>query len=197
MGRPIKEKSLSRQDVIAAAICCIDRDGASALGVSGVARFLGIKPPAIYKHLKSGADLQRATVIELWQQHLTKCQQMISERLITTDLLKQLGHFTRDFAQTYTSRYQVMMQVQLQPSDPESAAIIQQILKFLHQALNAYDLTDTQLIDAMRMLNAAIYGFIAVEQAGLMTLKRSTDQSYDVMLEALIVAIEHIRHSDN
>ena len=194
MGRPIKEKSLSRQDVIAAAICCIDRDGASALGVSRVARFLGIKPPAIYKHLKSGADLQRATVIELWQQYLTKCQQMISERSVTTDLLKQLGHFTRNFAKTYTSRYQVMMQVQLQPSDPESAAIIQKILKFLHQALNDYDLTDTQLIDVMRMLNAAIYGFIAIEQAELMTLERSTDQSYDVMLDALIVAVEQIRH---
>lgn len=194
MGRPVKEKSLSRQDVIAEAICCIDRDGASALGVSRVARFLGIKPPAIYKHLKSGADLQRATVIELWQQHLTNCQQMISERSVTTDLLKQLGHFTRNFAKTYPARYQVMMQVQLQPSDPESAAIIQKILKFLHQALNDYDLTDTQLIDVMRMLNAAIYGFIAVEQAGLMTLERSTDQSYDVMLDALIVAVEHICH---
>ncbi len=192
MGRPVKEKSLSRQDVIAAAICCIDRDGASALGVSHVARFLGIKPPAIYKHLKSGADLQRATAIKLWQQYLIKCQQMISERSITTDLLKQLGHFTRSFAKTYKSRYQVMMQVQLQPSDPESAVIIQQLLKFLHQALNAYDLTDTQLIDVMRMLNAAIYGFIAVEQAGLMTLERSTDQSYDVMLDALIVAIKSV-----
>lgn len=196
MGRPVKEKSLSRQDVIAAAICCIDRGGASALGVSQVARFLGIKPPAIYKHLQSGADLQRATVIELWQQYLTKCQQMISERSLTTDLLKQLGHFTRNFAKTYTSRYQVMMQVQLQPSDSESAVIIQQFLKFLRQALNTYDLTDTQLIDAMRMLNASIYGFIAVEQAGLMTLERSTDQSYDVMLDALIVAVEHISHND-
>ncbi len=48
----------------------------------------------------------------------------------------------------------------------------------------------------MRMLNASIYGFIAVEQAGLMTLERSTDQSYDVMLDALIVAIEYIRHND-
>ena len=196
MGRPVKEKSLSRQDVIAAAICCIDRGGASALGVSQVARFLGIKPPAIYKHLQSGADLQRATVIKLWQQYLTKCQQMISERSLTTDLLKQLGHFTRNFAKTYPARYQVMMQVQLQPSDSESAVIIQQLLKFLRQALNTYDLTDTQLIDAMRMLNASIYGFIAVEQAGLMTLERSTDQSYDVMLDALIVAVEHIRHND-
>ncbi|MGV0024098.1 TetR/AcrR family transcriptional regulator [Phormidesmis priestleyi] len=196
MGRPIKEKSLSRKDVIAAAICCIDREGASALGVSRVARFLGIKPPAIYKHLKSGADLQRLTVIELWQQYLTECQQTISGRSITTDLLKQLGHFTRNFAKTYPARYQVMMQVQLQPSDSEAAAIIQQLLNFLRQALNAHNLNDTQLIDVMRMLNAAIYGFIAVEQAGLMTLERSTDQSYEVMLDALIVAIEHIRDSN-
>ncbi len=197
MGRPLKEKSLSRRDVIAAAICCIDQDGASALGVSRVARWLGIKPPAIYKHLESGADLQRATAIELWEQYLTECQQTISGHSITTDLLKQLGHFTRNFAKTYPARYQVMMQVQLQPSQPEAAAMIQQCLTFLRQALNAYNLTNTQLIDVMRMLNAAIYGFIAVEQAGLMTLERSTDQSYDVMLDALIAAIIHIRDSNS
>lgn len=197
MGRPTKEKSLSRQDVIAAAICCIDREGASALGVSRVARFLGIKPPAIYKHLKSGADLQRATVIEIWQQYLSECQQAISERSVTTDWLKQLGHFARNFAKIYPARYQVMMQVQLQPSDPEAAAIIEKILNFLRQALNAYDLSDTQLIDVMRMLNAAIYGFIAVEQAGLMTLERSPDRSYDVMLDALIFAIDRIRQDGN
>lgn len=197
MGRPVKEKSLSRQHVIAGAICCIDQDGASALGVSRVARFLGIKPPAIYKHLESGAALQRATAIELWQQYLSDCQQAISERSITTELLKQLGHFTRNFAKAYPARYQVMMQVQLQSSDPEAAVVIQGLLKFLRQALNAYDLSSTQLIDVMRMLNSAIYGFIAVEQAGLMTLERSTDQSYDVMLNALIVAIEHIQNSNS
>lgn len=196
MGRPVKEKSLSRQDVIAAAICCIDQEGASALGVSRVARWLGIKPPAIYKHLESGADLQRATVIELWQQYLIECQQTISGRSITPDLLKQLGHFTRNFAKTYPARYQVMMQVQLQPCDPEAAVIIQKLLNFLRQALNAYTLTEAQLIDVMRMVNAAIYGFITIEQAGLMTLERSPDQSYDIMLDALMVAIAHIRQHD-
>jgi AcrR family transcriptional regulator len=193
MGRPVKEKSLSRQDVIAAAISCIDREGASALGVSRVARWLGIKPPAIYKHLENGADLQRATAIELWQQYLNQCQQTISGRSISTDLLKQLGHFTRNFAKAHPARYQVMTQVRLQPTEPASALIIQQILEFLRLALNAYELNETQLIDVMRMLNAAIYGFIAIEQAGLMTLARSPDESYDVMLEATLAAIEHIR----
>jgi AcrR family transcriptional regulator len=194
MGRPTKEKSLSRQDVITTAISCIDREGATALGVSSVARFLGIKPPAIYKHFENGADLQRATAIALWQIYLSACQQHLSGQAITPDLLKQVGHFTRNFAKTYPARYQVMMRIQLQPSDPASNATIQQSLNFLRQALHAYNLTEEQLIDVMRMLNAAIYGFISVEQAGLMTLPRSIDRSYDVMLDALIAAIEHIQH---
>jgi AcrR family transcriptional regulator len=196
MGRPTKENSLSRQDVIAAAIACIDREGAAALGVSRVARELGIKPPAIYKHLENGADLQRSTAIALWQQYLAECQQMMVERSMTKDLLKQLGHFTRDFAKTYPARYQVMTQVQLRPDDAEAGATIQQALQFLQQALNAYNLSETQLIDVMRMVNAAIYGFISLEQSGLMTLGRSTDESYEVMLEGLIGAIERIRKED-
>ncbi|WP_017297155.1 TetR/AcrR family transcriptional regulator [Nodosilinea nodulosa] len=191
MGRPPKEKSLSRQDVIAAAIRCIDEEGADALGVSRVARSLGIKPPAIYKHLESGAALQQETAIELWRQYLADCEQVMGDRPTTPDLLKQLGHFTRDFAKAHPARYQVMMQVQLHPDDPQAGAVIRDLLGFLHRALSAYDLTETQLIDVMRMFNAATYGFIAIEQKGLMTLERSLDESYDAMLEALIGAIAH------
>lgn len=194
MGRPTKENSLSRQDVIAAAIACVDREGASALGVSRVARELGIKPPAIYKHLESGAALQKAVVLELWQHYLVECQQTIAGSSNSSGSLKQLGHFARNFARTYPARAQLMMQVQLQPSEPEAAKIIRQFLNFLRQTLDVYDLTDAQLIDVMRMVNAAIYGFITIEQAGLMTLERSTDESYEVMLEALQIAIAHIGH---
>ncbi|WP_299487497.1 TetR/AcrR family transcriptional regulator [Acaryochloris sp. IP29b_bin.137] len=192
MGRPKKEHSLSRKDVIAAAIAGIDQDGAAALGVSRVARRLGIKPPAIYKHLENGAALQRATAITLWEQYLIECQQTLADRPITTDLLKQLGHFTRNFAKTYPGRYQVMMQVQLQPQDPEASVVIHKLLAFLRQALSDYTLTDPQLIDVMRMVNAAIYGFIAIEQAGLMTIERSPDESYEVMLAGLLGAIATI-----
>jgi hypothetical protein len=43
------------------------------------------------------------------------------------------------------------------------------------------------------VVNAAIYGFIIREQSELMTLNRSTDRSYEVMLDALLVAIEYIQ----
>jgi hypothetical protein len=48
----------------------------------------------------------------------------------------------------------------------------------------------------MRMMNAAIYGFILREQSELMTLKRSADASYEVMLDALLIAIDYIRQKD-
>ncbi len=85
------------------------------------------------------------------------------------------------------------MQYQLQPSDPDAAIVIQKSLSFLKNSLRLYELNKNQLIDVMRMVNAAISGFISIEQAGLMTLERSTDESYEVMLDAILVAIEHIR----
>ena len=88
------------------------------------------------------------------------------------------------------------MQVQLQPTDPEASPIIQEALSFFRTGLESYDLSENQLIDVMRMVNAAVSGFIAVDQAGLLTLNRSTDASFEVMLDALFVAIEHIRQVD-
>jgi hypothetical protein len=38
--------------------------------------------------------------------------------------------------------------------------------------LQLYELSDDELIDTMRMVNAAIYGFIVRKQSELMTLSR-------------------------
>ncbi len=194
MGRPVKEKSLTRQDVIDAAFACLEKEGESALGVNRVARALGIKPPAIYKHLDGNAALRRAVVLVIWRKYLTLCQEQTAGLSEPHELLRAGAHATRNFARLYPALYRVMMQFQLHPSDPEAAAIIQESLSLFKQSLQLYELNDNQLIDTMRMVNAAVYGFITLEQAGLMTLGRSIDTSYDVMLSALIVAIEHTRY---
>ena len=63
-----------------------------------------------------------------------------------------------------------MMQYQMRLTDPEEAKIIQQSLQFFQRSLNLYDLSNDALIDCMRMVNAAIYGFINREQLEPMTL---------------------------
>ncbi len=197
MGRPLKENSLTPQDVIRAAIDCLDKEGESALGVNRVARELGIKPPAIYKHLDGNAGLRRAVALEIWHNYWQDCQSQTTGITEPQALLRAGAQATRNFAQRYPARYTVMTQYQLRPTDPEEAEVIYNSLQSFKKSLQLYELSDNALIDAMRMVNAAIYGFIVREQSELMTLSRSPDRSYEVMLDALLVAIEYIRKSQN
>jgi AcrR family transcriptional regulator len=195
MGRPLKKNSLTPQDVIRAAIDCLDKEGESSLGVNRVARELGIKPPAIYKHLDGNAGLRRAVALEIWRNYWQDCQSQTTGITEPHALLRAGAQATRNFAQRYPARYTVMMQYQLRPTDPEESEVIYNSLQSFKKSLQLYELSDDALIDAMRMVNAAIYGFIVREQSELMTLSRSPDHSYEVMLDALLIAIEYIQQS--
>ena len=192
MGRPKKENSLTRIDVIEAAIACIEKEGASALGVNRVARELGIKPPAIYKHLDGNAELRRAVALAIWRRFFDEWKQKTAGIRDPRTLLKVGGIASRDFARSHPGLYRVMMQFQLQPDDPESASVIKESQSFFKVILGSQDLSESKFTDIMRMINAAIVGFIALEQSGLLTLPRSTDDSFEVMLDGLFVAIEHV-----
>jgi AcrR family transcriptional regulator len=196
MGRPVKSKSLTPQDVIAAAIDCLDQEGEAALGVNRVARALGIKPPAIYKHLDGNTGLRRAVALKIWRDYLTDCQRQVDLVTEPCELLRISAQAIRNFARVHPARYAVMMQYQLRPTDIEELEIIKTSLHLFQQALQLYALSEDALIDVMRMVNAAIYGFITRENSEFMTLNRSTDASYEVMLNALLIAIEHIRKND-
>ncbi|PSB22451.1 TetR/AcrR family transcriptional regulator [filamentous cyanobacterium CCP1] len=196
MGRPTKENSLTQQDVINAAIVCLDQEGEAGLGVNRVARELGIKPPAIYKHLDGNAALQRAVALTIWRHYIEWCREQTEDVHEPQALLRVGGNATRNFARSYPERYRVMIQFRLSLNDPETAPLIQEVFHFLKRVLRAYELSETKLVDAMRIVNSAITGFIALEQAGLMTIERSTDESYEVMLDAIGVAIQHIQQHD-
>ena len=192
MGRPTKENSLTRKDVIEAAIVCIEKEGVSALGVNRVARELGIKPPAIYKHLKGNAELKKEVALAINKRFYAELNQKTVGIEEPRAFLIAGGFASRDFARSHPGLYQVMMQFQLQPGDPESALIIQEAQSFYRTLLNSQNISQAKSIDIMRMVNAAIVGFITMEQSGLLTLPRATDESFKVMLDALFVAIEYI-----
>jgi AcrR family transcriptional regulator len=203
MGRPLKANSLTPQDVIDAAIACLDREGESALGVNRVARELGIKPPAIYKHLDGNTGLRRAVALQIWHQYLADCRSQTAGIDDKRSLFLAGARATRNFAKSYPARYAVMMEYQLRPAESPEAEIIQQSLRWFQDSLQLSTLSSDALVDTMRMVNAAVYGFIIRERAELMTLdspserlpQRDPDASYEVMLAALVVAIEYIQHA--
>ena len=190
MGRPIKSKSLTPQHVIDAAIACLDREGESALGVNRVARELDIKPPAIYKHLDGNTGLRQAVAVQIWRDYLVDCHKQTAGITEIRSLFLVGARATRNFAKIYPARYSVMTGYQMRPADPVEGEIVQQFLSLFQNTFQLAQLSQDALIDTMRMVNAAIYGFIIREQSELMTLDRDPDASCEVMLDALIVAID-------
>jgi len=197
MGRPKKADSLNRQDVINAALSCIDQEGEAALGVNRIARALSIKPPAIYKHVNGKAGLHKAVAISIWNDYLLHCQQAVEGVTESRELFHAGAQAARSYAKAYPGRYAVMMGYQMKPTDSEELAIIQRSLHFFQQSSQLDQLNEEALIDCMRMVNASIYGFLNREQMELMTLPRSSDASYEVMLDALLVAISFIKENSS
>lgn len=194
MGRPKKENTLTKEDIIEAAIAAIEKDGVSALGVNRVARELGIKPPAIYKHLDGNTELKKAVALTINRRFYGYLRQKTFElRDRPREYLKAAARASREYVKLHPRLYRVMMQFQLQPEDPESLLIIKEYQNLFKIGLASPDLSESKLIDMMRTINAAIVGFIALEQSGLLTLSRSVDASFEVMLDALLVALEHIQ----
>ena len=170
------------------------RSGASALGVNRVARELGIKPPAIYKHLQGNTELNKVVALKIYELLFAELRSKTAGIKEPRALLKAGGFTSRDFARLHPGLFQVMMQFQLQPEDPDSAAIIQESQGLFKALLDSQSLSKTKLIDIMRMINSAIFGFISLERSGLLTLPRSTDDSFAVMLDegAIVHAVEVI-----
>ena len=52
-----RRPALDRAAVVAAGLALVQEEGADALGINRLARKLGIKPPSLYNHVKSGEDL--------------------------------------------------------------------------------------------------------------------------------------------
>ena len=57
-----KGAGLTRERIVDQAVALMDRDGSEALSMRGLARDLGVEPPALYWHFAGKDDLCRAVV---------------------------------------------------------------------------------------------------------------------------------------
>jgi Tetracyclin repressor-like, C-terminal domain len=124
------------------------------------------------------------------QRFFAYCQEKMVGIEGSRELLKVGGHATRDFARAYPARFQVMNKLQLQPSDEDAMELIKLSMVIFQRVFKNYSFNENQFIDAMRIINSAISGFINLEQSGMFTLNRSSDISFEVMLDVLVSAIE-------
>jgi AcrR family transcriptional regulator len=174
---------LDTRAIIAAAADLADDEGFEAVTVSAVARRVGVKPASVYSHVAGLAALRRG-VHELALDELAdRVGEAVAGRT-TRDALGGLADAHRDFADEKPGRWSALQQ----PASEETArsAGAMRVSGLLVGTLRGYQLPDSALVHASRLVGATINGYLALEAGGGFAHRtQATTDSWTTAIDAL------------
>jgi AcrR family transcriptional regulator len=177
--------SLTRQDLVDAAVEIVDRDGAEALALRPVAEALGIRSSSLYHHVDGLEALRHATAVAGWTRLVDAFPAPGSDPPPT---LRALAHAYRDFVREHPGLYRLMVGVTFEPTDPALLALTQRTAG----VIAALGLPPAQTLHAIRGLRSAIHGFVDLESAGQFRLAVPADASFDWLLDVFVAGLEQV-----
>lgn len=175
--------------MIDAAIRLVETEGPDALGVSRVARELGIKPPSIYNHVGKGDALALAVSIEGYRRLLATLQGHAAPMFDPRKQLGMLAYQTRAWALAHPHLYTVMSRTEPANEHPEFRPLLTAMLELFGHPLEALGVQQGDTVHAIRGLRAAVHGFLLLENSGQYALNASVDASFDWLVSTLLDGI--------
>ena len=103
------------------------------------------------------------------------------------DALVALARAYRGYARAHPGRYAASVRAPA-PGDDEHAAAGAAAVRLLAAVLKGYRIEGADMIDAVRMLRAALHGFVSMEAAGGFGLPQSVDGTFTRLVDALHTA---------
>lgn len=185
MGRR-RGPALDRAQVIAAAVRCVEAEGPSALGVSRVARELGIRPPSLYNHIDKGDDLAWAVAIEGHRRFLSALSAPAPAGAPPEEQLWQIMSSGRAWALSNRHLYAAMSQTPPDNAHPDFAPLLERTLALFRGPLLELGLAEAEMVHVIRGLRAAAHGFVLLESGQQFQLSEAADESFERMIRALI-----------
>ncbi|MEZ4316987.1 MAG: WHG domain-containing protein [Myxococcota bacterium] len=188
MGRR-KGPALTRSQVVDAAIEVVRSEGADALGVTRVAKALGIQPPSLYAHVGKGDDLARAVALEGSRQVLEGFKDAVRGVVEPRAQLRALATTHRRWATANAGLYVLMSRVEPRNDDPLQGPVIRETLDLFARPLLQLGVADDDLVHAIRGIRAAVHGFVLLESTGQFQLDAVRDASFQWMVDALLAGV--------
>ena len=128
MATELSELSARQLEIVTTTRALLARDGVEALSLGAVAKALGIKPPSLYKHFASRADLE-AALIAIGLSELGDAMEAAGADL------QAIGAAYRTFALANPELYRLMTSAPL-PRDKLPEGLETRILIPLHKVIS-------------------------------------------------------------
>ncbi|NNE73355.1 MAG: TetR family transcriptional regulator [Acidimicrobiales bacterium] len=178
---------LDKERVVDMAAKLADRDGLDSITLTKVAKNLGVRQPALYRHVDSYQDLVRSLGLlgrEILAEALTDATMGVSG----DDAVAALGHAWRKVVADHPGLYAATDRFPC-AGDAELEEAVERIVDIIGRSLEAFDLDDDHRVHAARALRAAFHGFAHLESGDGYPSPHEVDETFDDMIELLCAGI--------
>ena len=172
---------LTGEDVVSAAADLADEAGYAALTMGVVASRLGVRPPSLYKHVASLADLQHR-VATLATAELGEVIRDAVQGRAGRDALAALLAAVRGYVTGHPGRYAATIGAEFTgPGDPLLAASAR-VLGSIAAVLRGYGVAEDEMDHAIRTIRCTMHGFAMLEASRGFQWDADPDQSFTWMI---------------
>jgi AcrR family transcriptional regulator len=174
---------LTPDRVVAEAAAVADEVGLDRLTLAAVAQRFGVSLPSLYKHV-DGLDGLRRDLSVLAVRELTDELARATVGVSGRAALRGIAGAYRRYATAHPGRAAASVRAPA-PGDAEHAEAGAAAVGVLAAVLAGYGIDGADAVDAIRILRAALHGFVTLEAAGGFGLPRSVDATYDRLVDSL------------
>jgi AcrR family transcriptional regulator len=173
---------LNTDQVVAAGAALADEIGFSALSLAGLAERLGVRPPALYKHVDSLADLHRR-IATLAMTELADEFRDALQGQAGADALAALFTTLRRYVERHPGRYTATIGAEFHGDDDPLLAAALRVINSIRAVLSGYGIGPDDLDHAIRTLRCTLHGFAVLTAGNGFQWSNDLDDSFAWMID--------------
>jgi AcrR family transcriptional regulator len=177
---------LDSDAVVAAAASLADAVGLPQLTLARLADHLGIRSPSLYAHVDSLADLRTRVAIRGARELTAELQRAAAGRA-GGDALRAVARAYRAYARAHPGAYAAIQRAPEADPDPDPAfqQVAAMLVEVLVSVLRGYGLDGEDAIHGVRMVRAALHGFVSLEREGGFAMPIAIGETFERLIGVL------------
>lgn len=168
---------LGTAEVVAAGAALADEIGFGNLTLALLAERLGVKPPALYKHVDGLADLHHRIAALAMAEYGEQVRDALQAK-VAADAIGAVFTTMRRFVQRHPGRYTATVGAQFHGEDDPLYVAGLRVIESLRAVVSSYGVADADLDHAIRTLRCTLHGFAVLEAANAFQWDNDPDESF-------------------
>jgi len=166
-----------------------DEAGLARLTLVALAERLGVRQPSLYKHIRSTDGLRRSIALRA-KNELADVLARATAGRAGDQAIMSMAHAYRAWALEHAGRYAAAQNTPA-PEDADDEVASSNLMRVILDVIAGYQLREEDAVDAIRIMRAALHGFVTLEAEGHFGLPVDVERSFDRLVGSLTMVLSN------